>query len=82
MLEGKRIAVVMPAYNAARTLERTLADISRHVVDDIILVAIEATTTPSPWQCGLASGPSFTTAITPRLDSDEYGCRQRPSIET
>jgi glycosyltransferase involved in cell wall biosynthesis len=38
MLEGKRIAVVMPAYNAARTLERTLAEISRQVVDDIILV--------------------------------------------
>src|ERR1700690_2844849 len=38
MLEGKRIAVVMPAYNAARTLERTLREISRQVVDHIILV--------------------------------------------
>jgi glycosyltransferase involved in cell wall biosynthesis len=38
MLEGKKIVVVMPAYNAARTLERTLSDISRQVVDDIILV--------------------------------------------
>src|SRR5688572_10850101 len=38
MLEGKKIAVVMPAYNAATTLERTLREINREVVDDVILV--------------------------------------------
>jgi len=38
MLNGQRIAVVMPAYNAALTLERTLAEIDRQVVDEIILV--------------------------------------------
>ena len=38
MLEGKKITVVMPAYNAALTLERTLREINRQVVDDIILV--------------------------------------------
>jgi len=38
MIEGKRVAVVMPAYNAARTLERTLLDVNRQVVDDIIVV--------------------------------------------
>ncbi|HET7677521.1 MAG TPA: glycosyltransferase family 2 protein [Candidatus Limnocylindrales bacterium] len=32
------IVVVMPAYNAARTLERTYRDIPRDVVDQIILV--------------------------------------------
>jgi glycosyltransferase involved in cell wall biosynthesis len=37
MLEGCRIAVVLPAYNAARTLERTIEDIPRDVVDDLIL---------------------------------------------
>jgi glycosyltransferase involved in cell wall biosynthesis len=37
MVDGKRVAVVMPAYNAAQTLERTLAEIPE-VVDDIILV--------------------------------------------
>ena len=37
MLEGCRIAVVLPAYNAARTLERTVEDIPRDVVDDLIL---------------------------------------------
>jgi len=37
MLGGKQIAVVMPAYNAAKTLSRTVAEIPRDVVDDIIL---------------------------------------------
>ncbi len=33
-----KVTVVLPAYNAARTLERTVADIPRDVVDRIILV--------------------------------------------
>lgn len=37
MLEGMRVAVVLPAYNAAMTLSRTVAEIPRDVVDDIIL---------------------------------------------
>ncbi len=36
--EGKRIVVVMPARNAARTLERTVAAIPRAWVDEIVLV--------------------------------------------
>ena len=38
MLNGKQITVVMPAYNAVTTLERTLAEVDRNVVDEIILV--------------------------------------------
>jgi glycosyltransferase involved in cell wall biosynthesis len=38
MLGGRRIVVVLPAYNAARTLERTVAELDRDVVDHIILV--------------------------------------------
>lgn len=37
MIEGKRVAVVLPAYNAALTLRRTVDEIPRDVVDDIIL---------------------------------------------
>jgi len=37
MIHGKRIAVVLPAYNAARTLEATVRDLP-DVVDDRILV--------------------------------------------
>jgi glycosyltransferase involved in cell wall biosynthesis len=33
----KRVAVVLPAYNAAKTLERTCAEIPTDIVDDIIL---------------------------------------------
>jgi glycosyltransferase involved in cell wall biosynthesis len=37
MLNGKKIVVVMPAYNAERTLRRTYAEIPRDIVDEIIL---------------------------------------------
>lgn len=38
MIDGKRIAVVLPAYNAERTLRQTLKEIPTGIVDDIILV--------------------------------------------
>lgn len=38
MVKGKKVVVVMPAYNAARTLEQTYADIPFEVVDEVILV--------------------------------------------
>lgn len=38
MLNNKRIVVVLPAYNAARTLEKTYREIPHEIVDDAILV--------------------------------------------
>jgi glycosyltransferase involved in cell wall biosynthesis len=38
MLNGKKIIVVLPAYNAARTLEKTYAEIPMEIVDEVILV--------------------------------------------
>jgi glycosyltransferase involved in cell wall biosynthesis len=38
MINGKRVCVVMPAYNAARTVERTYNDLPHEILDDIILV--------------------------------------------
>jgi glycosyltransferase involved in cell wall biosynthesis len=38
MLNGKKIIVVMPAYNAAKTLAQTVAEIPRDIVDDVLLV--------------------------------------------
>lgn len=38
MLRGQRIAVVLPAYNAAATLEKTHREIPRDIVDEILLV--------------------------------------------
>lgn len=37
MLNGKKIIVVMPAYNAAKTLEQTYAEIPFDIVDEVIL---------------------------------------------
>ncbi|MFH0763581.1 MAG: glycosyltransferase family 2 protein [Candidatus Omnitrophota bacterium] len=37
MLDGRKIVVVMPAYNAEKTLERTYEEIPRGIVDEIIL---------------------------------------------
>ena len=38
MLNGKKIVVVMPAYNAEKTLQKTYNDIPFEIVDDVILV--------------------------------------------
>ncbi len=38
MIDGKKLVVVLPAYNAAKTLELTLNDIPRSLVDEVILV--------------------------------------------
>jgi glycosyltransferase involved in cell wall biosynthesis len=37
VLHGRRIVVVMPAYNAERTLRKTFAEIPRDVVDEVLL---------------------------------------------
>ncbi len=38
MINGKRVIVVLPAYNAGRTLERTISEIPPGVVDELLLV--------------------------------------------
>lgn len=38
MLNNKKIVVVLPAYNAASTLQKTYSEIPFEIVDDIILV--------------------------------------------
>lgn len=37
MVNNKKIIVVLPAYNAAKTIERTYSEIPFDIVDDIIL---------------------------------------------
>lgn len=37
MYKGQKVVVVLPAYNAAKTLEKTVNEIPRDLVDDIIL---------------------------------------------
>jgi glycosyltransferase involved in cell wall biosynthesis len=38
VLNNRRVAVVMPAYNAAATLSRTVAELDLGVVDEVVLV--------------------------------------------
>ena len=38
MIRGKKVVVVMPAYNAERTLKKTYDEIPRDIVDEVILV--------------------------------------------
>ncbi len=38
MVKGKKIVVVLPAYNAAKTLEKTYSEIPFDIVDEVILV--------------------------------------------
>jgi glycosyltransferase involved in cell wall biosynthesis len=38
MISGKKVVVVMPAYNAEKTIEQTVAEIDRSIVDEIIVV--------------------------------------------
>jgi glycosyltransferase involved in cell wall biosynthesis len=47
VLNGRRIAVVLPAYNAETTLFRTVAELDRALVDDVVLVD-DASTDQTP----------------------------------
>ena len=38
MLNGKKIVVVMPAYNAEKTIEKTYQELPRNLIDEVILV--------------------------------------------
>lgn len=37
MLNGKKVTIIMPAYNAAKTLAKTYADLPHEIVDHVIL---------------------------------------------
>jgi len=38
VIQGRKVVVVMPAYNAEKTLRQTVVEIDRDVVDEIVLV--------------------------------------------
>ncbi len=38
MINNKKVAVVLPAYNAAQTLEKTVSELDLQVVDEVLLV--------------------------------------------
>jgi glycosyltransferase involved in cell wall biosynthesis len=38
MINGRKIVIVLPAYNASRTLEKVLNEVPKDIVDEIVLV--------------------------------------------
>src|SRR5215469_8888230 len=42
MLNGQKIVVVMPAYNAARTLRQTYSEVMAHGIVDLVIVVDDA----------------------------------------
>ena len=38
MYKGKKVVVVMPAYNASQTLKKTLDEVEKDLVDEVVLV--------------------------------------------
>ncbi|MBC8045002.1 MAG: glycosyltransferase, partial [Rhizobacter sp.] len=38
MIQGKKLVIVLPAYNAQPTLEKTYAEIPFDIVDEVVLV--------------------------------------------
>jgi hypothetical protein len=63
MINGKRIAVVFPAYNAEKTLEATVRELP-DLVDIRILVDDHSSDRTSKLRTGSACSRSSTTAIT------------------
>ena len=42
MLNGQKIVVVMPAYNAARTLRQTYDEVMSHGIVDLVIIVDDA----------------------------------------
>ena len=71
MINGKKVVVVMPAYRAARTVERTWRALPHAIVDHVLLSTTQAVTRrrrwPRPWASRSTSTPrTAATAATRR----------------
>ena len=71
MLNGKKVVVVMPAYNAARTLRRTYDEIPKDIVDDIIL------TDDNSSDDTVAIAKSLNLRLFVHSDNKAYGANQK-----
>jgi glycosyltransferase involved in cell wall biosynthesis len=72
MIHQQKVVVVMPAYNAEKTLEQTISEIPMHLVDDLVLV--DDASTDNTYQ--LAHSMPITTVI--RHDFNKgYGGNQK-----
>ena len=69
MINGKRIVVVMPAYNAERTIEKTAREVlDQEIVDLVIVVddaSQDATVSLAQRRCASSARGSSSTRIRP-----------------
>ena len=50
MFKGQKVVVVMPAYNAERTIEKTWREVlDQEIVDEVIVVDDASRDDPLPW---------------------------------
>lgn len=70
-LNGRRVAVVLPAYNAAQTLQKTVSEVDRGVVDDLILV--DDSSTDQTWDIATTLG----VATVRHPNNQGYGANQK-----
>lgn len=72
MINNQKVVVVLPAYNAADTLEKTIAEIPGDIVDDIILV--DDASSDNTYEKARGLGISYVS----RHDSNKgYGANQK-----
>ena len=77
MIHNKKVVVVMPAYNAEKTLELTISEIPGQIVDDIVLV--DDASTDNTFE--LAGTLPITTVV--RHDKNKgYGGNQKTCYNT
>lgn len=72
MIDQKKIVVVLPAYNAAKTLARTYHEIPADIVDEVVLV--DDNSTDNTVEVGKSLGIQH---IIPHEDNKGYGGNQK-----
>lgn len=72
MIDQKKIVVVLPAYNAAKTLARTYQEIPADIVDEVVLV--DDNSTDNTVEVGKSLGIQH---IIPHEDNKGYGGNQK-----
>lgn len=72
MIDQKKIVVVLPAYNAAKTLERTYKEIPADIVDEVVLV--DDNSTDNTVEVGKSLGIKH---IIPHENNKGYGGNQK-----
>jgi glycosyltransferase involved in cell wall biosynthesis len=66
MIEGKKLVIVLPAYNAELTFRKTYAEIPFDIVDEVVLVDDNSS--------------DRTVAVAHELGSPHYQTRQEPRL--